>query len=160
MIYPLKKWIKWWHDCQSHIFLLYHGTRIPMVNLSEQGHKLIKPSHTMRLVHAAKYDTSVMMFQANQLKLYGMNMVTVESRGANQAAREEHDRHDQIIIAKDFNNIVDNEEAIETEAMEGVVPANYVPKSNTKHKPPRTSPDEVASGETSSQNEVQGQGCG
>ena len=53
-IYPLKKWIKWWHDCQSHIFLPYHGTGIPMVNLSEQGNKLIKPCHTMQLVHAAK----------------------------------------------------------------------------------------------------------
>ena len=65
-----------------------------MVNLSEQGNKLIKPCHTMQLVHAAKYDTSVMMFQAKYLELYGMNMVTVNSRGANQAAREECDMDD------------------------------------------------------------------
>ena len=65
-----------------------------MVNLSEQGNKLIKPCHTMRLVHSAKYDTSVMMFQAKHLKLYGMNMVIVDSRGANQAAREERVRDD------------------------------------------------------------------
>ena len=48
----------------------------------------------MQLVHAAKYDTSVMMFQAKCLELYGMNMVTVNSRGANQAAREECDMDD------------------------------------------------------------------
>ena len=115
----------------------------------------------MQLVHVAKYDTSVMMFQAKCLELYGMNMVTVDSRGANQAAREEHDRDDQIIVATDFNNI-DNEEDIETEAMEGVDPANHVPKNNTKHKLLRTSWDEVASGDTSGQNEVQGwgHGCG
>ena len=53
-----------------------------------------------------------MMFQAKQLELYGMNMVTVDSRGANQAAREEHDRDEQIIVATDFNNIVDNKEDI------------------------------------------------
>ena len=46
-IYPLMKWIKWWHDCQSHIFLPYHRIGIPMVNLSEQGKKLIQPCHTM-----------------------------------------------------------------------------------------------------------------
>ena len=54
-IYPLKKWIKWWHDCQSHIFLPYHGTGIPMVNLSEQGNKLIKPCHTMQLSRSMTY---------------------------------------------------------------------------------------------------------
>ena len=116
----------------------------------------------MQLVHAAKYDTSVMMFQAKHLKLYGMNMVTVDSRGTNQAAREECDRDDQIIVATDFNNIVDNEEDIETEALEGVDPANYVPRNNTKHKLLRISPNEVASCDTSGHNEVQGwgHGCG
>ena len=65
-------------------------------------------------------------------------------------------RDDQIIVATDFNNIVDNEEDIETETIEGVDPANYDPKNNTKHKLPRTSPDEVASSNMSGQNEVQG----
>ena len=110
----------------------------------------------MQLVYAAKYDTLVMMFQAKHLELCGINMVTVDSRGANQAAREELDRDDQIIFATDFNNIVDNEEDIEREALEGVDPANYVPRNNTKHKLPRTSPNEVASCDTSGHNEVQG----
>ena len=57
------------------------------------------------------------MFQAKCLELYGMNMVTVDSRGANQAAREECDRDDQIIVATDFNDIVDNEEDIERELL-------------------------------------------
>ena len=133
-----------------------------MMNLSEQWNKLIKPSHMMRLVHAAKYDAAVIMFQAKQLQLYGMNMVTVDSRGANQAAREEHDRHEQIVVATDFNNIVDNEEDVETEAMEVVDPASYVPKNHTKHKPPRINTNEVPTGDASAQNEVCGcgHGCG
>ena len=82
-IYPLKTWIKWWHDRHSHIFLPFHCSGIPMMNLSEQGNKVIKPSHTLRLVPAAKYDTSVMIFQSKHLDLYSMNMVTVNTRGAN-----------------------------------------------------------------------------
>ena len=127
-----------------------------MVNLSEQGNKLIKPLHTMRLVYAAKYDAAVMMFQAKRLQLYGMNMVTVDSRGVNQAARKEHDRHEQIVFATDFNNIVDNEEDIETETMEGVDPVSYVPKNYTKHKPPRINTNEIPRYDENLQNEVYG----
>ena len=114
----------------------------------------------MRLVHAAKYDAAVMMFQAKRLQLYGMNMVTVDSRGANQAAREEHDRHEQIVVATDFNNIVDNEEDVETEAMEAVDPVSYVPQNHTKHKPPRINTNEVPTGDASARNEVCGCGHG
>ena len=163
-IYPLKKWIKWWHGWRSHIFLPYGRSGIPMVNLSEQRNKLIKPPHTMRLVHAAKYDAAVMMFQAKQLELYGMNMLTVDLRGANQAAKEENDRHEQLVVATDFNNIVDNEEDVETEVMECVDPVSYVPKNYTKHKPPKINTNEVPTGDASTQHEVCGHvwdcGCG
>ena len=115
----------------------------------------------MRLVHAAKYNAAVMMFQPKQLVLYGMNMVTVNSRGANQAMREKHDRDYQIVITTDFNNIVNSEEYVEAEAMN---PASYVPQNNTKHKPPNLTPREITTSEEkingSGQSEVQGCGCG
>ena len=56
-----------------------------------------------------------------------MNMLTIDSRGGNQATREEHDRYEQLLFATDFNNIVHSEEDVETEAMEGVDPVSYVP---------------------------------
>ena len=130
-IYPLKKWIKWWHARHSHIFLPFCGSGIPMVNLSKQGNKVIKPSHTLQLVHTAKYDTAVMLFQSKWLDLYSMNMVSVNSRGANQAeeaTREDHDRDGKILVATDFNNILDNEEDVEAEVMEVIDPHSYVPK--------------------------------
>ena len=63
---------------KSYISTILHGSGISMVNLSEPGNKLIKPSHMMRLVHATKYNAAVMMFQAKWLQLHGMNMVTVD----------------------------------------------------------------------------------
>ena len=56
--------------------------------------------------------------------------------------------------------MVDNEEDMETEALEGVDPANYVPRNNTKHKLLRTSSNEVPSHDTSGDNAVWGQGHG
>ena len=56
--------------------------------------------------------------------------------------------------------MVDNEEDMETEALEGVDPANYVPRNNTKHKLLRTSSNEVPSHDTSGDNAVWGQGQG
>ena len=112
-IYPLKKWIKRWHDRCSHIFLPFCGYSILMVNLSEQGNKVIKPSHTLRLAHATKFDIAVMLFQSKQLDIYNMNMIAINTRGATQATREDHDRDGQIVVATDFNNILDNEEDVE-----------------------------------------------
>ena len=105
-----------------------------------------------------------MLFQSKWLDLYSMNMVTVNSRGANQATREDHDRDGQILVATDFNNILDNEEDVEAEAMEAIDPHSYVPKSNTSHKPPKVSPSEVPRNEDTinenAQSGIRGHGQG
>ena len=64
-------------------------------------------------------------------------MQTRLKNGANQAAREEHDRHEQIVVATDFNNIVDNEEDVEAEAMEAVDPVMLCPQKSHKAQPPK-----------------------
>ena len=91
-----------------------------------------------------------------------MNMVTVNSRGANQATREDHDRDGQIVVAIDFNNILDNEEDVEPEVMETIDLHSYVLKSNTSHKPPKLHPSEVPRNEdTMNENAQNGiRGCG
>ena len=77
----IKPFILYWDPHKSHIFQPFHGAGLPCVNLSEQGNASFKPSQTMRLVHAAKYDAATMLEQEKEIELFERNLLKCGGRG-------------------------------------------------------------------------------
>ena len=65
----------YWDPHRSHIFKPFRGSGLPGVNMSEQGNVTFKPSQTMRLVHAAKYDVATMLEQEKEIELFEHNLL-------------------------------------------------------------------------------------
>ena len=117
------------------IFLAHSMVQVyPVVNLSEQGNAGWC-TRTLQLVHAAKYDTAIMILQEKQLFKFECNIEKTSGRGPCQGVRIARDKGDQIKIAEDFMDIASDEEALEQEAMESENPSWYIPKRKTKHRP-------------------------
>ena len=134
-LYPaIGQFINWWHDRRSHIFPPFRGGGLPGVNLSEQGNAGWKPSATMRLVKAAKYDVATMLLQEKELFKFNRNLGTSSGKGPSQAVRDAKERKKQLQEAEDFVNILDDEEAILLEAQQANNPTTFIPKAVEKHR--------------------------
>ena len=95
----------------SH-FCPFRGAGLPSVNLSEIRNAGWKPYNTLRLVHAAKQDVAFMILQEKEIFLFNKNMAKSTGRGPSKAVRNSREQQEQINIAEDFANILDDEEAI------------------------------------------------
>ena len=133
----IKPFILYWDPRKSHIFQPFHGAGFPGVNLSEQGNASFKPSQTMRLVHAAKYDVATMLEQEKEIELFERNLLKCAGRGLSARVHDAKDRAQQIQVAEDFVNIFDDEEDVLLEATQGNNPAMHIPKAWAKHRAPK-----------------------
>ena len=129
-------WIDWWHMRRAHIFGPFRHGRLPRCNLSEQGNKNWRPSGIMRLVHAARDDAIMMMFQEMRVSLFEQNLHKTMGRAANQAVRELKDRGKQLWTAQEFFIMRNDPHAILLQAKEAMYPASHIPKSRSSSKPP------------------------
>ena len=132
----LECWIQYWHLCQSHVFLPFQGGGIPFVNLSEQGNSSWKPDRTLRLVHAAINDVSMMMIQDKEIILYLNNECTSLGKGPSQVSHAQRDRKEQMNAAVDFCNIINSDEGIMEQANEVQNLSYYMPRKDSGFKPP------------------------
>ena len=107
---------------------------LPGVNLSEHGNARWKPSATMHLVKAAKYDVATMLLQEKELFKFNQNLGTSSGKGPSQAVRDAKDRKKQLQKAEDFVNILDDEEAILLEAQQANNPTTFIPKAVERHR--------------------------
>ena len=123
----IKPFILYWDPRRSHIFRPFCGAELPGVNLSEQGNASFKPSQTMRLVHAAKYDVATMLEQEKEIELFKMNLLKCAGRGPLAGMHDAKDRAQQIQVAEDFANIFDDEEDVLLEANQGNNPICIYP---------------------------------
>ena len=135
----LEVFIKWWDDRKSHIFGPFRGAAFPGVNLSKQGNAGWQ-TPTLRLVHACRNDLSTMMMQQAGLKEFEENEGKSSGRGQSVGTHLLQDQLDQIKVAVDFNNIMDDAEAIRAQAEEAINPSSYMPKKKTTFKPPLEKP--------------------
>ena len=133
----IKPFILYWDPRKSHIFRPFCGAGLPGVNLSEQGNASFKPSQTMRLVHAAKYDVATMLEQEKEIELFERNLLKCAGRGPLAGVRDAKDRAQQIQVAEDFANIFDDEEDVLLEANQGNNPAMHIPLARSKHRMPK-----------------------
>ena len=133
----IKPFILYWEPRKSHIFKPFRGTGLPGVNLSEQGNASFKPAKTMRLVHAAKYDVATMLEQEKEIELFERNLLKCAGRGPSAGVRNSKDRAQQIKVAEDFVNILDDEEDVLLEATQGNNPEMFIPKAQSKHRAPK-----------------------
>ena len=133
----IKPFILYWDPCKSHIFRPFRGAGLPGVNLSEQGNASFKPSQTMRLVHAAKYDVATMLEQEKEIKLFERNLLKCAGRGPSAGMRDAKDRAQQIQVTEDFANIFDDEEDVLLEANQGNNPDMHIPMARSKHHAPK-----------------------
>ena len=129
----IKPFILYWDPHKSHIFLPFRGAGLPGVNLSEQGNASFKPSQTMRLVHAAKYDVATMLEQEKEIELFERNLLKCAGKGPSAGVRDVKDRAQQIQVAEDFANIFDDEEDVLLEANQENNPAMHIPLARSKH---------------------------
>ena len=90
----------------------------------------------MHLVHAARDDVTMMMFQETQVLLFEQNLHKSTGRAANQAIRESRDRGQQLWTAQEFFNIRNDPPAILLQAKEALYPASHIPNSRSSFKPP------------------------
>ena len=133
----IKPFILYWDPRKSHIFTPFRGAGLPGVNLSEQGNASFKPSKTMRLVHAAKYDVATMLEQEKEIQLFERNLLKCAGRGPSAGVRDAKDRAQQIQVAEDFANIFDDEDDVLMEANQGNNPAKHIPLAREKHRAPK-----------------------
>ena len=73
----------------------------------------------IQLVHAAKYDVATMIEQEWEITLFEQNLVALRGRGKSVNAWNSKDLDEQIKVAEDFVNILDNEDDVLLEAQEG-----------------------------------------
>ena len=133
----IKPFILYWDPRKSHIFRPFRGAGLPGVNLSEQGNASFKPSQTMRLVHAAKYDVATMLEQEKEIELFERNLLKCAGRGPSVGMRDAKDRAQQIQVAEDFANIFDDEDDVLLEANQGNNPDMHIPMARSKHRTPK-----------------------
>ena len=133
----IKPFVLYWDPQRSHIFKPFRGSGLPGVNMSEQGNVTFKPSQTMRLVHAAKYDVATMLQQEKQIELFEHNLLKCAGHGQSAGVRNSKDHAQQMKVAEDFVNILDHEEDILVEADQGNNPATYILKSHAMHRAPK-----------------------
>ena len=127
----------YWDPRRSHIFKPFRGSGLPGVNMSEQGNVTFKPSQTMRLVHAAKYDVATMLEQEKEIELFEHNLLKCAGRGQLAGVRNSKDCAQQIKVTEDFVNILDHEEDVLAEAEQGNNPSMFIAKSDAKHRAPK-----------------------
>ena len=60
--------------------------------MPEQENVTFKPSQTMRLVHAAKYDVATMLEQEKEIELFDRNLLKCAGRGQSAGVRNSKDR--------------------------------------------------------------------
>ena len=133
----IKPFVLYWDPRRSHIFKPFRGSGLPGVNMSEQGNVTFKPSQTMRLVHAAKYDVATMLEQEKEIELFERNLLKCAGRGQLAGVRNSKDHAQQMKVTEDFVNILDHEEDVLAEAEQGNNPAMYILKSQAKHRAPK-----------------------
>ena len=96
-----------------------------------------KGGETLRLVTAAKKDIAMMMMQEKELDKFNRNEGKSTGRGPSKGVRDARDRREQIRIAEEFVNILEDDDAIRQEAEEALNPATFIPGGKAKHKPPK-----------------------
>ena len=133
----IKPFLLYWDPRKSHIFKPFRGGGLLGVNLSEQGNASFKPAKTMRLVHAAKYDVATMIEQEKELELFERNLLKCAGRGPSAGVHDSKDRAQQMKVAEDFVNILDDEADVLLEASQGNNPEMYIPKAQSKHRAPK-----------------------
>ena len=102
------------------------------VNMSEQGNKTFKPSmssQAMRLVHAAKYDTTTMMYQEKEIGMFERNLLRASGCWLSGGACEAKERAEQIKVAMDFIRILDSEADVMLKAQEAINQEVYIPNA-------------------------------
>ena len=132
----IKPFILYWDPHKSPIFRPFRGAGLPGVNLSEQANASFKPSQTMRLVHAAKYDVATMLEQEKEIELFKRNLLKCAGRGPLAGVRDTKDRAQQIQVAEDFANIFYEEDVL-LEANQGNNLAMHIPLTRSKHRAPK-----------------------
>ena len=135
--YPeVAKWIDWWHTRRYHIFTPFRFAGLPGCNLAEAGNAGWKMP-TMRLVDAAKYDVSTMIWMEEQIYKFNRNLGSSIGRAPNRAARDAKDRDGQMCVAEGFAKIVKDRKAMLREAESIMNPPFYLPPGKNTHKPPK-----------------------
>ena len=100
----------------------FRGGGLPGVNLSEMGNAGWKPYNTSRLVHAANQGMATMILQEKEVYLFNRSQAKSTGQGPNKAVRNCRDHQEQIKIAGNFANILDDEEAFRLEAEQAEKP--------------------------------------
>ena len=80
-------------------------------------------------------DIATMMVQEKELDKFNRNEGKSTGRGPNKSVRNARDRREQIRIAEEFVNILEDDDAIRQEAEEALNPVTFIPRGKAKHKP-------------------------
>ena len=78
-----------------------------------------------------------MMLQEKELEKFNNQEGRSTDRGPTKAFRDARDRKQQINMAEEFVNILDDEEAIRLEAEEATNPVTFIPGKKSRYKPPK-----------------------
>ena len=79
-----------------------------------------------------------MILQEREICMFNRNLSKSSGRGPSKGERNSKDRKEQMKVAEDFVNILDGEQAIQMEAEQAMNPCTFIPRGNSKHKPPKS----------------------
>ena len=129
-------WVKWWHVHRGQMFTAFRGASHAGVNLAEMGNAAWKRGKPRRLVDACIDDIATIFQQQVHLEMFYKNQATAYGKGPrpeNVAAKE---KKAQRACAIEYAGILEDREALLSQAEEVRQPTSFIPGLSSKHHPP------------------------
>ena len=138
-IFPqITSWINWWDARKYHTVPAFRRLGYSNVTLAESGNSTLKWHTQLWLLEAACDDTSTMLTQIHEVKLFLTQQTASSSRGPCSLSCEMADIETQICAARGYAAEFNNNDACSAALQENTNPQVFIPSSGARHRPVKT----------------------
>jgi hypothetical protein len=133
-------WLSWWSARKYHIIPAFRGFNIPLMNEAETGQTTLKLPYLVKLVDAAWLDTTTMVCQEEDYRLFMENQGVTSGRGLNQRQRIERERKAEKRRAQSYSEAYRQGDMYKESNPRQAAGADFIASKNAKHKVPKRFP--------------------
>ena len=130
----IKPCLEWYYARKYHLFPAFRRFNYSGVTLAESGNAQIKRSTKLWLLDAAKDDTTTMIIQCSNLRLYNEQNEDVIGGAPTQAQTASKARAQQLKMASAYAAEFSDPTQMQQNLDEHVSPGVFIPGRNSKHK--------------------------
>ena len=130
----IKPCLDWYYARKYHLFPTFRRFNYSGVTLAECGNAQIKRSTKLWLLDAAKDDTTTMIIQCSNLRLYNEQNADVIGGAPTQAQAASKARAQQLKMASAYAAEFSDPTQMQQNLAEHVSPGVFIPGRNSKHK--------------------------